>query len=330
MRRRCQALVAALIAMVACGGSTAQKSAIPESYKDPVTRPDDYGVRGPFLWEVIGDRGSSYLFGTIHAGVSPDEGLPKLVLDKLRHSRTFVMEADLRAIDARELEQLSTLPEGQTLSEMVDESTWKAVTETVRPPFSAAQLDRSRPWFAQVAVLQSLYPTPVSLDTQLLAEAEAAGKALEFLEDWRFQLRMLDEVSEADDLAALVDPDSRSRKMLDALIGAYRAGDFEAVTEAALDPALVAAEPDKYRKMFDDRNRDWVQKLKQPLAQGRVFVAVGVGHFCGEAGLVELLRAEGFIVRRVVEPATSAAIVRTRFARRQKPGRFVRSWPIPL
>jgi hypothetical protein len=329
MLRTRHALAATLITAMACGGAPARKSAIPASYNNPVTRPDDYGVRGPFLWEVVGDHGSSYMFGTIHAGVSPDEALPELVLEKLRRSRTFIMETDLRAIDQAELMRMATLPPGQTLPEIIGKSTWSALSETIRPPFRADQLETVKPWFAQVAVLQSLYPTPVSVDTQLLAEAEAAGKRLEFLEDWRMQIQMLDDISEPEDVEALVDPQSRSRAILDAMIAAYRAGDFEAMTEAALDPEMVAAAPDKYRKMFDDRNRAWLEALRKPLQQGRVFAAVGVGHFCGEAGLVELLRADGFIMRRVSPSKVAVASGAARFDGLQKHRRFVRSWPIP-
>lgn len=329
MKPRCHAIAASLIAAVACGGVPAKKSPIPASYNNPVTRPDDYAARGPFLWEVVGDSGSNYMFGTIHAGVSPEQGLPKLVLDKLHASRTFIMETDLRAIDAGELRAFASLPPGQKLTELVSAQTWDAVTKTAPSGFSPDQLETSRVWFAQVAVLQGLYPTPVSLDTHLLAEAEASGLALEFLEDWRFQIRMLDELSEPSDLAALVDPKSHSRKTLAALIDAYRAGDFESLTEAALDPKLVGAAPDKYRKMFDDRNRAWLEKLKKPLHEGRVFVAVGVGHFCGEAGLVELLRAEGFMVRRVAAERIAAPRFRTPFGGAEKPRTFVHSQPIP-
>ena len=54
--------------------------------------------------------------------------------------------------------------------------------------------------------------------------------------------------------------------------------------------------------MFDDRNRAWLEKLAPDLEQGGLFLAVGAGHYAGEAGLVELLRARGFVVRRRVAP----------------------------
>lgn len=329
MERRHLAVAATLVTAMACGGAPGKNSPIPRAYSNPVTRPDDHGERGPFLWEVVGDRGTSYMFGTIHAGIDPSDGLPESVLEKLRSSRTFIMETDLRSIDPADLSSMARLPDGNKLTDLISSEAWSALTDVARGRFPIEQLETSRPWFAQVAVINSLYPTPVSLDTQLLAEAETAGLALDFLEDWRFQIGLLDEVSGPEDVEALVEPSSRSRKMLDELIDAYRAGDFEALTEAVLDPTLVAKSPDKYRKMFDDRNRAWLEKLRKPLHEGRAFVAVGVGHFCGEAGLVELLRADGFLVRRANESPRTAQRRRTRFGAAEKPPTFVHSAPIP-
>ncbi len=293
---RSAAFVVLSAVLAACGGTRAASSAVPEASRNPATRPDDYAARGPFVWEVQGDGGASTLFGTIHAGV---DALPPGVAERLSASHRFIMEADLRTIDADEVVRLSTLPDGKTLDSILAPSTWDAVVKIVGHRVPADTLRRSKPWFVQVAILQALYPTGVALDAQLLAQAEAEGKELVFLEDWRFQLQLLDAIADAQDIAHLVDPASRSRKMLEKMMAAYRTGDFVALTEAAFDPELVAADPNDYQRLFDDRNRAWVSHLEKPLREGRAFVAVGVGHLAGEQGLVELLRARGFIVRRV-------------------------------
>ena len=92
---------AAALWLVACASPA--PSPIPAAARNPATRPDDHGLRGPFLWEVQGDGGTSYLFGTIHVGVDPATGLPELVRDRLRRSRVFICETDLRRIDAAQV-----------------------------------------------------------------------------------------------------------------------------------------------------------------------------------------------------------------------------------
>jgi uncharacterized protein YbaP (TraB family) len=51
--------------------------------------------------------------------------------------------------------------------------------------------------------------------------------------------------------------------------------------------------------ILDDRNKNWIPKLKPLLAEGSVFIAVGALHLPGEFGLIRLLRAEGFSLKPV-------------------------------
>lgn len=291
--------VAAALWLVACASPA--PSPIPAASLNPATRPDDHGLRGPFLWEVQGDGATSYLFGTIHVGVDPASGLPEMVRDRLRRSRVFICETDLRKIDAGQVMALASLESGQTLDRLIGDAPWKSLTAMVGGRVPEERLRSARPWYAMVAILQSLYPTPSALDAELLAQAEAEGKELVFLEAWRFQIELLDDITGASDVIELLDETSRARVMLDRMMKAYQAGDFEALTVAVLDPQLVAEAPAEYARLFDDRNRAWLELLARPLTEGNAFVAVGVGHFAGENGLVELLRARGFIVRRRVK-----------------------------
>ena len=64
----------------------------------------------------------------------------------------------------------------------------------------------------------------------------------------------------------------------------------------------LARNPDNHELLYSSRNRDWLPKLQAHLARGRAFVAVGAAHFPGEGGLIELLRAEGYVLTRVVAP----------------------------
>lgn len=64
--------------------------------------------------------------------------------------------------------------------------------------------------------------------------------------------------------------------------------------------------PDLYARMsdylVDERNRDFYRSARGALARGGLFMAVGSFHLPGEAGLIELMRADGFDVTRVPLP----------------------------
>jgi uncharacterized protein YbaP (TraB family) len=47
------------------------------------------------------------------------------------------------------------------------------------------------------------------------------------------------------------------------------------------------------------RNGTWMQKLPSLLEKSNCFVAVGIGHFFYDCGLIQLLRSLGYIVEPV-------------------------------
>jgi uncharacterized protein len=285
------------VGSMACGSGSGRSAtaAAPRH----TTRPDDAGLRGPFLWEVQGSAGPSYLFGTIHAGFHADRELPAWVWDKLEASDTFIMELDPSSIPVMEMVRLGQLPEGKSLDQLLGEKDFAALVELLQT--SADSLKRLQPWSAILLVVQRLYPTPVPLDLALRDRAKAKGKNLVYLEDWKLQADIIQMLG-VDDLREMLDPKGPGRVQLDRLVAAYRAGDFETLAAIGLDPAEIARNPARHARMLDDRNRDWVGKLLPHLERGRTFVAVGALHFAGERGLVELLRERGIILTRIVKP----------------------------
>ncbi len=282
---------------LACGtGSSAATSGPARRH---TAKPDDAGLRGPFLWEVQGASGPSYLFGTIHAGFHADKELPSWVWDKLEASDTFIMELDPTTISVVEMARLGQLPEGKSLDQMLGEKDFAALVELLET--SAESLKRLQPWAAILLVVQRLYPTPMPLDMALRNRAAAKGKKLEYLEDFKLQAEVIQMLG-VEDLREMIDADGPGRVQLEKLVAAYREGDFETLASIGLDPREIAKNPARHARLLDDRNRDWIGKLLPHLERGRAFVAVGALHFAGEQGLVELLRERGVILTRIVKP----------------------------
>ncbi|HWM88566.1 MAG TPA: TraB/GumN family protein [Kofleriaceae bacterium] len=290
-------LTSAASVSIGCGSAaTSAASSSASAAADP--RPDDHGLRGPLLWEVQGPRASSYLFGTLHLGFRADRDLPDWVWDKLRACDTFVMETNLSKVDVLEVTRLASLPDGQSLADMLPTEDWQELVQLTGLPESTLQ--SRQPWFASHLVFQQLYPTPVPLDLALMQRASEMNKEIAFLEDWKFQLQVLARTITAKDLGELLGPDGDGRRLMADLIAAYRAGDLERL--AAIAEQERAEDPQRHDLLLAARNRDWVPKLRPHLDRGRTFVAVGAAHFPGGDGLIELLRAEGYVLTRVVRP----------------------------
>ena len=49
--------------------------------------------------------------------------------------------------------------------------------------------------------------------------------------------------------------------------------------------------------LLDNRNKNWVAQLNKIMKTKGVFVAVGAGHLPGKAGVIALLKEEGYTLR---------------------------------
>ena len=127
MKRTAITAIAAA-ALLACGGAERAQ---------PRPAPAPPAERGPFLWEVPGAAGPSYLFGTIHVGFQADRELPGWVWDRLSSCDTFVMEMDLASVDALEVARMSMLPEGQSLEAMLGPEDWQRLVDAIGRSLSA-------------------------------------------------------------------------------------------------------------------------------------------------------------------------------------------------
>jgi uncharacterized protein YbaP (TraB family) len=52
--------------------------------------------------------------------------------------------------------------------------------------------------------------------------------------------------------------------------------------------------------LLDNRNLNWVKQLKNIMKETPVFIGVGAGHLCGDAGLIALLKKEGYTLKAIV------------------------------
>jgi len=245
------------------------------------------------------DGGTSYLFGTMHAGFEIKE-LPEFVLDTLDASGTFIMEADITTISPTAVFQMGLLGEGDSLDVLVGDELWPTLVEIAKKiGVPDTVLSRFEPWLAYMFVIQSFYPPGVAIDLSLMERAEAGDKKLVFLEDWKFQMDVLATSFHIEDLREVLEDLPEAKAELAKMTHAYRSGDFAKITEITMNPEEIAKAPERHKALFSDRNHAWIKILKPILDRGGAFIAVGVGHFAGDEGLLALLKAEGYSITRV-------------------------------
>lgn len=258
-----------------------------------------------FLWTASKDGKTHHLLGTIHVGVDAEAELGPQVWEGFRTSSCFVMESDQSAIDSRELLRMARQPEGQSLRAKLKPETWDRLVARLGRVLPPETLDGSEAWFAGILYLQALVPKGKAMDMVLLAKAEASGKRVAFLEDWREAILAFAKVTDATDLDGIAADEDQALADIQAMTSAYRTGDEREVkkaTDRALEHGSYGA--DDERVLLTERNALWVPRLTKLLeAESSCFVAVGLAHLTGETNVRDSLRDNGYAVTRVVDEA---------------------------
>jgi len=302
MRR---AIVGLAVLLLACKGDAQQprsEPTAPEAPPIPLPAPlPATDLPAPLLWMADGPNGPSYLLGTMHLGVDVRRDVHAVVFERLGSSKTFVMETDVSEVDPVEMSRLAELPKGTTLDGELTEDQWTELTE-ILPSLPPSTMKRFRAWFVLVAITQSLLPSTLPMDTELQSTARSDGLKLEYLEDWRYQVDMLDDVIGAADLIDLVDNFEETKQELLDLAQGYKAGDAAVVARIMYDPEKYQKNPKVLDLLIVKRNREWMPKIEAYLEGGNTFIAVGAGHLVGDRGVIALLRERGYNVERVPVP----------------------------
>ena len=151
-----------------------------------------------------------------------------------------------------------------------------------------------------------LYPkmmpcnTTSSIEESIMQLAKANKKEIKGLETMAFQASVFDSIpyeKQAEELLQTIDSMEHSKKYFSQMITAYKEQRLDQIESIINNPEFGTTENQDI--LLDNRNKNWVGQLKEIMKKGPVFTAVGAGHLVGKAGLIALLRAEGYTVKGV-------------------------------
>jgi uncharacterized protein YbaP (TraB family) len=264
----------------------------------------------PAMWVVRDADTEITLFGTVHALPKGENWLSPAIAARLDAADTLVLEAVIPADKFALQPMIAALGFRPGLKPLTARVA-KNVAPKVAPLAAAAGLplaglDRMETWLAALtldeATLSSLgLASDAGVEPALEMRARAAKKSVIGLETPEQQLRYFDALPETDQVAMLeatLGDLGTAREDTKKLIALWRAGDVEAISKDFAKEAKVS--PLLMKVLLTDRNARWADWISGVMKRpGKVFVAVGAGHFGGEAGLLALLKARGLVVERV-------------------------------
>jgi uncharacterized protein len=264
-----------------------------------------------FLWKVTSPSGGeAYLLGSLHVLTTSYYPLSPTIEQAFTWSRTLVEEVDLdemnNPVTMMALMGKATLPQGQTLDQIVSAATFAAVrTRAEANGVPMMLLQRMKPWMAAVALTASElakagFDSSLGIDRHFYDRARDAGMPRRALETAAYQFDLLDglagSMQEESLKAMLADIDAQAGNV-ETLTAAWKNGDT-ATMERLMHQGFSGAPAVAERLLFE-RNRNWVAPVETCLSEGaRCFVVVGAAHLVGPNSLVQLLRERKHVVEQ--------------------------------
>jgi uncharacterized protein YbaP (TraB family) len=273
----------------------------------PASRADD---SKHVFWEVAGKHNTVYLLGSVHLLHENDRALPSVTEHAYLDAEVLVEELDIYAmlgeVMSPEALKHQFLPQGQVLAEILGPELNDKLRAAVKPlNLDMDYLSRMQPWFVATTVsslrlMKSGYSPQDGVDYQIAERAHRDGKPIEGFETAVQQLGYFASMSmdqQRQFLAATLE-ESESADELRTITDAWRRGDLAAL-ETLLKQSMDES-PELFGMIISDRNRNWLPRIEQMLADPTkdYLVVTGALHMIGPQGLVELLHAKGYRITR--------------------------------
>lgn len=257
--------------------------------------------RAQVFYSVISpEGGQNWLLGTIHSEDPRVLDFPPVLDQALKQAGIIGLEL---VPDRQMLERLAEamrLPDGQKLSDRLDEPLYERVRSALAEyGMDADSVDRLQPWAAAMTLGQPPVRTGRFMDLVLARRAAGHGAVSVALETVDEQLEFFTGLGEEAHVSLLRQAvEDRERRLgdLDALLGAYLESDLQQLERQARDQ--LSQLPPSVQQAFRVqgitlRNIEMAHRAQPLLDRGAALIAVGALHLPGEKGLVALLREQG-------------------------------------
>lgn len=266
------------------------------------------------LWQVSGNglKKPSFLFGTFHLLCKNDVHFSDQLRKAVKYCDEIYMEMDMDDPSMLLSSMLyMNMKGGKKLEDLYTPEEYKRLqsyfADTLHMPVMLLQ--SAKPYF----LVALLYPKmmecndPVGLETELVKMAKDDKKEIRGLETMQFQASVFDSIPyewQAKELLKNIDSFSVYKNEFDTMLGFYKDQQLDSLRNMITKSEFGS---DQYQDLLlNDRNRNWVNQLKDIMKKQSVFVAVGAGHLVGDMGLINLLRKAGYKVEPLENKKSSA------------------------
>ena len=266
---------------------------------------------GPAIWTVSDHDSTLYLFGTVHL-LSPEINWQRSDMEEIfRDAGTVFFEIDTgpeAQIQATVMTQsLGFRTDGLRLSDQLDSYQLKLLdAASHNGDIALATLDTMKPWLASefltiAAAAQNGLTPELSADDALKSRARAQGKNILYLDTMQGQIRRAAEQPVDTQIKLLTDSMEGFNTLgadLEKIARAWSSGQTSYLERELIEETEARA-PELYARFFKDVNPLWAAPLTRFMEDnGTGFAAIGIGHLLGAHSVQEIMREQGYEVRR--------------------------------
>ncbi|MGN0622911.1 MAG: TraB/GumN family protein [Oscillospiraceae bacterium] len=285
----------------------------------------------PLMWEVVSPDGTKVtMMGSMHALKDEAYPLPDRVMNAYESADILAVECDITTVSSNfavQLKQLRNMyyKDGTTIKDHLPEEVYNGVKEFVEAcgmnieGFETFQLWALSSNMELLAARQSSINSNNGIDQYLLDEAHEDGKEIYEVESVEFQCDLLMNLPEETYQAILSSYSAETKDdMVQELEDTYEAwaeGDYDFFAdsndmEQAIKEAEEAGTPltedeiemltDYNQQLLYNRNITMKNAVETLLDGDKdVFYVVGLAHFAGDGGIIDLLEKDGYTVTQI-------------------------------
>lgn len=264
------------------------------------------------LWSLSGPglSATSFVYGTVHSKDERAYTFVHAVEQAMVGVNSVAGELDLAATRNKAVSLMGRmmLPGEQRLQDLYKKKDWAVVDAYLRSEldYMAPMVQRMKPFFVMATITEQIMggSRPRVLDEHLMEHAKARGHRVFGLETLEEQLRAMDALPVKEQAMLLLEQAHRTdqRGELEAMMEAYAQQDLAGLM--TLSEQSGALNGGMEQALLTDRNHVLAHRMDSVLrADGSALFLVGAAHLPGEEGVLQLLRAKGFVLEAVaMEP----------------------------
>ena len=263
----------------------------------------------PALWEVSDPDTTIYLFGTIHLLPDQVQWRTPAFDQAVAGSQELVVETIIDEKNPGKLmSAMASLGFANGLPPLVQRvpaGKRTALEEAMKKSGMPLQaLDKMKTWAAAFILLGDKFRAlglSGGVEGVLKNDFTTHGKAVGELESNLEQLSFFDRLPENAQRSLLegaIEGDKSMNADFSGMLQAWSKGDVQGIART-FDRDLSAS-PAPQQSLIRERNANWSKWIESRMAQpGAILIAVGAGHLAGKDSVVEMLKKDGYKVRRL-------------------------------